>query len=105
MGVSSKLGVTFWGVPIIGTRVFRGLSWGPPILGNCHIYIYLLLCFARSRGLWGLAFKRWSLSRLRALVPGPWVLADTVFAFIGIMGVIWGLHRGLYRDYRDSIGL
>ena len=23
----------------------------------------------------------------------------------GYVGVIWGLHRGLYRDYRDSIGL
>ena len=27
-----KLGVPFWGLPIIRTIVFWGLYWGPPIL-------------------------------------------------------------------------
>ena len=44
----SKLSYTRWrfpkimgtilGVPIIRTIVFGGLYWGPPILGNYHIY-------------------------------------------------------------------
>ena len=32
-----KLGVPFWGVPIVRTLVFWGLYWGPLILGNYHI--------------------------------------------------------------------
>ena len=32
-----KLGVPSWGFPMIRTIVFRGLYWGPPILGNDHI--------------------------------------------------------------------
>ena len=32
-----KLGVPFWGVPIIRTIVYWGLYWGPLILGNYHI--------------------------------------------------------------------
>ena len=31
-----KLGVPFW-IPIIGIRVFLGLYWGAPILGNYQI--------------------------------------------------------------------
>ena len=31
-----KLGVPFWGVPIISPIIFWGLYWGPPILGNYH---------------------------------------------------------------------
>ena len=29
---------TILGVPIIGTIVYWGLYWGPPVLGNYHIY-------------------------------------------------------------------
>ena len=37
-----KLGVPFLGVPIIRTTVFGGLYyWGPPVLGNYHIYVYV----------------------------------------------------------------
>ena len=32
-----KLGVAFWGVPIIRTIVFWGLFWGSLILGNYHL--------------------------------------------------------------------
>ena len=32
-----KLGVPFWGVPIIRTMVCWGLYWCPLILGNYHI--------------------------------------------------------------------
>ena len=34
---------TFLGVPIIRTIVFWGLYWGPPFLGNYHIYIYIYI--------------------------------------------------------------
>ena len=30
---------TFLGVPIIRTVVFWGLFWGPPFLGNYHMYL------------------------------------------------------------------
>ena len=29
----------FLGVPIIRIVMFRGLYWGPPIWGNCHIIV------------------------------------------------------------------
>ena len=32
-----KLGVPFWGVPIIRTIVFWGQYWGPLIWGNYHM--------------------------------------------------------------------
>ena len=32
-----KIKGTILGIPIIRTIVFRGLYWGPPILGNYHI--------------------------------------------------------------------
>ena len=32
-----KLGLFFWGVPIIRTLVFWGLYWGPLLLGNYQI--------------------------------------------------------------------
>ena len=32
-----KLGISFWGVPIIRTIVFWGLYWGSRILGNYHV--------------------------------------------------------------------
>ena len=32
-----KIRVTFLGVPIIKSRVFGGLYWVPPILGNYHL--------------------------------------------------------------------
>ena len=31
-----KLGVPFWGVPVIRTLVFWDSCWGPCILGNYH---------------------------------------------------------------------
>ena len=36
-----KIRGTFLGVPIIRTLVFWGPYWGPLILGNYHIYIYV----------------------------------------------------------------
>ena len=33
-----KIRCTFLGVPVIRTIVFWGLYWGPPILGNYHIF-------------------------------------------------------------------
>ena len=33
-GGFSKLGLPFWGVPIIRTLVYWGLYWGPPIFGK-----------------------------------------------------------------------
>ena len=33
-----KIKATFLGIPIIRILVFWGLYWGPPILGNYHIY-------------------------------------------------------------------
>ena len=35
-----KIRGTFLGVPIIRTIVFRVLYWGPPILGNYHIFSF-----------------------------------------------------------------
>ena len=32
-----KVGVPFWGFPIIRTIVYWGLYWGTLILGNCHM--------------------------------------------------------------------
>ena len=32
-----KIKGTFFGVPIIRTRVFGGLDWGPIMLGNYHL--------------------------------------------------------------------
>ena len=32
-----KLGVPYWGVPIIRNKIFWGLDWGPLILGNYHM--------------------------------------------------------------------
>ena len=32
-----KLGVPFWGVPLIRSIVYWGLYWGPLILGNYRI--------------------------------------------------------------------
>ena len=37
-----KLGGTILGVPIIRTIVYWGLYWGPPILGNYHMYTWEL---------------------------------------------------------------
>ena len=39
--VVSQVRGTFLGVPIIRTIVLWGLYWGPPILGNSHIRIFL----------------------------------------------------------------
>ena len=44
-----KLGVPFWGVPIVRTIVFWGLYWGPPILGNCHVHHFRGLGFRVCR--------------------------------------------------------
>ena len=41
-GFPKTLG-TFLGVPIIRTIVCWGLDWGPPILGNYHMYIYIYI--------------------------------------------------------------
>ena len=32
-----KIGVLFWGVPIIRTIIVLGLYWGPLVLGNYYI--------------------------------------------------------------------
>ena len=37
MGGLPKLGVPYWGVPIVRIIVFVGLYWGPRVLGNYHI--------------------------------------------------------------------
>ena len=36
-----KIRGTILGVPIIRIIIYWGLYWGPPILGNYHIYIYI----------------------------------------------------------------
>ena len=41
LGGFPKLGVPFWVVPKIRTIVFWGLDWGPLILGNYHLALYL----------------------------------------------------------------
>ena len=40
-----KLGVPFWGVPIVRTVVFWGPYWGPPILGS---YLFGMCLFGRG---------------------------------------------------------
>ena len=37
MGGFPKLGVPFLGVPVLRIKIFLGLYWGPPILGNYQI--------------------------------------------------------------------
>ena len=37
----AKIRGTFLGVLITRTIVLRGLYWGPPILGNYHVYVYV----------------------------------------------------------------
>ena len=36
-----KIRSTILGVPIIRTIVYWGLYWGPFILGNYHLYLYM----------------------------------------------------------------
>ena len=37
------MGVPFLGVPIIRLIVFWGVYWGPPILGNYHVSIKIMV--------------------------------------------------------------
>ena len=44
-----KLGVLFWGVPILRIIVFWGLYWGPLILGNYHFrWVYARMILVRG---------------------------------------------------------
>ena len=44
-----KIRGTILGVPILRMRVFGGLYWGPPILGNYHVHIRKLSSKQPSR--------------------------------------------------------
>ena len=63
-----KIRGTILGVPIIRIIVFWGLYWGPLILGNYHIHVYLgrVRCFCEHRHIGLCSEKRccWGLQRL-----------------------------------------
>ena len=50
LGGFRKLGIPFWGVPIIRLKIFWGQYWGPVILGNYLLVGEYATCGAVLRG-------------------------------------------------------